>query len=73
MSAADRLARHRARRKAGKAVLRVEVELHELADALADGGFLKAWDSENVEAIRQATETMIAALIRVSNLRNVEE
>jgi hypothetical protein len=65
-----RVQRHRARQKAGRRVLRVEVDLAELSDALADAGYLQAWDSENVEAITVATEKMLAALIRVSNHRN---
>lgn len=70
MTAADRIARHRARKKAGRAVLRIEVDLHELADALADAGFLQGWDVENVEAVSRATERMIVAMIRVSSQRN---
>jgi hypothetical protein len=44
------------RHRAGKRVLKVEVEMGSLADLLCDHGFLQQWDSEDVEAVRRALE-----------------
>jgi hypothetical protein len=40
---------YRQRRKNGKACLRLEVDLGELADMLVDAGFLQQWDRGGCE------------------------
>jgi hypothetical protein len=55
MSGAQRQRAWRARQRAGKICLLVEVDQHELAEALVDAGLL-AWEvCEDHEAIARAT------------------
>lgn len=70
MSAAARLARHRARKRAGKCVLRIVVDVHELSDMLVEAKLLPGWDAENLAAIEAATARCLEMLQRVSNARN---
>lgn len=56
---ADRVRQHRARRKAGRAVLLVEVDGHALAEVLVDSGLLDWDECEDVEAIAQATGKLL--------------
>lgn len=65
MTAATRLRAHRERIRAGRAVLRVEVNLHEWSDILVETEFLKGWDAENRDQIEAATERVIDLLIRL--------
>jgi len=44
------------RRKNGRRVLKVEVELGPLADLLVDHQFLQQWDTEDPEAVRLALQ-----------------
>jgi hypothetical protein len=65
-SARQRGARYRAyrqRRRQGKACLRLEVDLGELADLLVAGGLLQAWDSADKAAVKRAAEKLLAVLI----------
>ena len=62
---ADRMRRHRARRAAGRAILKVEVHLAELADALVEAGWLKAWDQEDRGEVRAALERLIDHLTAI--------
>jgi hypothetical protein len=59
----ERSRRSRQRNRAGKAVLEIEVDLAELADALVGAGFLEQWSSEDRPAIQSATEKFLAFLI----------
>jgi hypothetical protein len=54
---------YRQRRRQGKACLRLEVDLGELADVLVAGGFLQEWDSADKAAVERATEKLLAVLI----------
>jgi len=44
------------RHKAGRRVLKVEVEMGPLGDLLCDHGFLAQWDSEDPESVRLALQ-----------------
>jgi hypothetical protein len=61
---ADRVRQHRARRKAGRAVLLVEVDVHALAEVLVDDAKLLGWDEcEDTEAIARATSELLEIFI----------
>jgi hypothetical protein len=62
MSAADRQRARRARIKAGRAVLRIEVDDVAVPEALVDAGFLHSFDADNREAIEKAIETLLTRL-----------
>jgi hypothetical protein len=49
----------RDRKRAGRAVLRVEVNLGALADFLIDSRFLQEWNDQDRRAIEQALEAAI--------------
>jgi hypothetical protein len=52
-------AKHYHRKRAGRRVLKVEVELGPLSDLLVDHGFLRAWDSEDPKAVQAALATAL--------------
>lgn len=56
MSAADRQARARHRRKAGVAVIRLEIHPVDTADMLVAAGFLAGWDADDPAAIQAAVQ-----------------
>lgn len=62
-AAAERQRRHRARRRAGMAVFRVEAAQFDLADALVSAGWLSEWDSDDPARIEQALNRAIVHLI----------
>lgn len=64
-SAADRMRRLRERLASGRVVLQVEVHLADLADALVEAGWLKAWDTEDRAAIRDGLERLIDHLVAI--------
>jgi hypothetical protein len=57
-----RLCRHRKRN--GRAVLKVEVDVGTLADLLIDAGFLAAWDADDRGKLRQALECAVQVWAR---------
>lgn len=61
MSAAERMRRYRRRQKVRRVVVYAEVDAMELADMLADEGFLLQWDAENFAAICAALERFLEA------------
>lgn len=63
-SAAQRQRRSRALRRAGRVVLRVEVDLGATADWLAEKKFLAQWDAEDAHAVTRALEQALAAWTR---------
>ena len=65
-TAAERQRRHRQRRRSGRGVLRVEVDLTALADALVEAGWLAAWDAENADALAAAVGRLLTRLSRVT-------
>jgi hypothetical protein len=65
--AADRARHCKDRKRAGLAVLHVEVELAALADQLVVDRFLPQWDSEDRMAIQQALQRMLAIYILGAN------
>ena len=64
MKSTERVQRHRARRANGRTVIRVEVSLGKLADALIDGNFLREWDAENPTAIATAFQECVDWWVR---------
>lgn len=64
MTGAERMRRHRARRAAGRAVLRVEVDLVELVPALVEARLLGLWDESDRGAVERATERALAIIAR---------
>lgn len=72
MSALARLHRHRERKRAGKRVLKIVVDVHELSDMLVEANLLPGWDAENLAAIEAATARCLEMLQRVSAQRNGE-
>jgi hypothetical protein len=67
MTAAARVHRCMVRKRKGRAVLHVEVELAALADQLVVDRFLPQWDSEDRMAIQQALQRMLAIYILGAN------
>ena len=64
-SSTERVHRHRAREKAGHALLTVEVEdLTAVADFLAERGFLPPWGSDDRVAVARALATALAVWSR---------
>jgi hypothetical protein len=61
--AADRVRHCKLRKRAGLAVLRIEVQLGPLADQLAADRFLGEWNTENRAEIERALERMLAIYI----------
>jgi hypothetical protein len=59
MTAAERQRSYRQRKRDGRAVLRVSVQLERLAMALSEDAFLKQWDEDNPAAIAKAIEVML--------------
>jgi hypothetical protein len=55
------------RKKAGLAVLRIEVAVGPLADQLVADKFLGEWDSENRAEIERAVGRMLANYVRWPN------
>jgi hypothetical protein len=62
-SAAERTRACRARLRAGKARLTVEVSIFELSDLLVDLEYLQSWDADNRKAIAGAVEKLLAGLV----------
>jgi hypothetical protein len=65
--AADRVHRCKLRKRAGMAVLQVEVQLGPLADQLVTDRFLAEWDTENRAEIERALARMLAIYILGAN------
>jgi hypothetical protein len=63
MTAAARVLRCKVRKKAGLAILHVEVPLGPLADRLVEDRFLGEWDTENRAEVERALERMLAIYI----------
>lgn len=61
-SAADRQRDRRARKKCGRSVLPLELDLGETADKLVEAGLLEGWSAEDPKAIASA---LAAALDRL--------
>jgi hypothetical protein len=68
-SAAPRLRRFRERRRAGKAVLSIEVNLFDHIEMLKDAGLLKEWDESDRTAIADATERLLRLAAEDSETR----
>ncbi|TAX50383.1 hypothetical protein ELH99_09540 [Rhizobium leguminosarum] len=64
MSAATRQRRYRARRKAGRRVLQIEIDEVELAAALERLRFLNPLEADDDEAVLQAFQKMVRVLCR---------
>jgi hypothetical protein len=62
-AAAARQRRRRERRRQGRAVLRVDVNRVDLAEALVEEGLLREWDSEDPAAIQSAVEQLLDVLV----------
>ena len=58
LTPSEKVRNARRRKRNGRAVLNVEVDLGEVADLLVDGGYLAAWDAED--------RTMIAAALQIA-------
>lgn len=69
VTAAARLIAHRKRKRAGRAVLRVEVNIHDWSDALVESGLLEGWNAEDRVAIAAATERVVDVLLRLGETR----
>lgn len=63
MTAAARARRHRARRRAGLAVFRIEAPLWQAADALVAAGWLADWDADDRKKIEAALARAVAHLL----------
>ena len=59
LTAAEKVKRHRARHRAGEAVLPIQVNLNRVADWLVDQHQLAEWDADDREKIRAALEQAI--------------
>jgi len=55
----ERVRRHRARKKAGRAALTVDVDLDKIAGLLLDTGFIGEWDCDDRDAIARALATAL--------------
>lgn len=64
-SAADRQRLRRGRKRSGLCVLRVEVDLGEVAATLVDVGFLAEWDAEDRKAVAAAVSRLMRSLTEV--------
>lgn len=60
MANADRQHRRRERKRLGRVVLAVEVDLAAVRDLLLEERVLGEWDDANREAIRAALDTYVA-------------
>jgi len=65
-SAAQRMRASRARRDAGRAVFRLELDEVDVAEMLVAGGLLSCSDTEHREKVTAALEQQIALLIKLS-------
>lgn len=61
MTPYEKLKRHRQRKRRGRAVLPIEIDLGAVADILVEGNWLCAWDANDRAKIKQALEAAIAA------------
>ena len=60
---ADRVRRHRERRRRGEAVFRVQAPAFDLADRLIEAGWLAAWDAEDRAKIEEALGRAVKHMI----------
>jgi hypothetical protein len=61
---AERVRLCRRRRRHGRAVLRVELDVGAIGDVLVEAGYLEQWDAQNRDAIRTALEVALDAWSR---------
>ena len=59
LSAAEKVRRHRARRRKGEAVLRINVNLGAVADWLIDHQKLAEWDATDRDQIQTSLENAV--------------
>lgn len=59
LTAAEKMKRLRARRRAGRAALTVDVDLDRVAGLLFDTGFIGEWDADDRQAIARALATAL--------------
>jgi hypothetical protein len=62
MSSAGRCKRLRERRRDGRAILQIEIDLFAHTELLISAGVLQQWDDNDRDAIARATERLLAAL-----------
>ncbi len=63
-SSKERQRRYRERQKAGRRILRLEINVVEVAAVLERLGFLNPLNADDDEAVRRALDTLIRALPR---------
>jgi hypothetical protein len=59
LTAYEKVKRHRQRKRAGRVVVALELELVPLVEVLIDAGWLCAWDADNRARIKAALESAI--------------
>jgi hypothetical protein len=64
LTAAEKMRRHRARRRDGVVVLPIAVDVDMLAEFLIDRGFIMPWDADDRAAIAKALATALDVWVR---------
>jgi hypothetical protein len=59
LSDSEKVKRHRARKRAGEAVLPIRVNVGAVGDFLLDHGFIAEWDMGDRDKIREAIESAL--------------
>jgi hypothetical protein len=61
LTAYEKVRDYRRRKRNGRRVLRIEVNVGAVADLLIDSGFLRSWDDQDPEKVRKALQAAIEA------------